>query len=947
MYNTVVAIDLETTGADPLQDQIIEIGAAIYKGGIITAKFSELAKNEIPMIPAIIKLTGITPEMLEDKPPLEHILQKFLDFLPADAICIAHNANFERSFLRKATENHFNNIVIDTVGLSRICYPELESHSLACLCEYLNITNESAHRALSDCVTLAKIWQKLIDRLYTLPLPVVREMNYLLAAHPTNPYCTLFRKLEAEIVENNFGRTEDSLAEVFELNDIKLQTLDNIDDKSDWVKLDRRKIEWVFEEGGFLEKTFEQFEPRTGQIKMSGEVVDAFNDAGHLLVEAGTGTGKSLAYLVPSVIWARENKVPVVISTNTKNLQSQLFEKDIPFVKNTLGIDFKAAIIKGRGNYLCIRKLLYVLKQAEYELDIDERLVMVTVLSWAAWTTTGDISDNIVTGRPGFFKTWAKMSCAGDDCLGRGCRHYKRCFLWKARARALEAEIIIANHSLVFADMNMRSPNLPPYAQIVFDEAHNLEDAATSHLSVEISPIRVNIILGRLIHRGRKKQRSGLLPSILDKVMHAAGLSDSIRDRIIDNLNMLPSVFDNAEAAAEVLFSVIDDIRLATGTQSSLRFFHDRMDPQQWDAVYEAQKEFIALLSKIMHTLSEIIDDLKEAEDAQIDYQREFVRDMEFSIQSLREFSEDLVFTLTADNSDYVYWIEKISNKPGNVKLIAAPIEVGALLYDQIYSRKRSVIFASATMSIRGKFDFIKRRTGIALIPKDKYTEYDAGSPFDYQKQCLVAVPTFLPEPGEKGKDFSSELAYLLSDVYKDTKGRGMALFTSYEMLRRSYEILNEELLGDGIEILAQGMSGSRKNITAIFKRDLHSVLLGTHSFWEGVDVVGEALSCLTIARLPFAVFTEPLIEARCQKIEAEGGNAFIHYSVPNAIIKFRQGFGRLIRHKGDRGVVLIADRRIVSKRYGKTFKDALPCKTYTYDNKDKMMKDIHSFLGL
>ncbi len=946
MYDTVVAIDLETTGADPLKDQIIEIGAAVYKNGIITATFSELAKNEIPMIPAIIKLTGITPEMLEDKPPLNNIIDKFLDFLPEGAICIAHNANFERTFLKKATNNRFDNIVVDTVGLSRICFPELESHSLACLCDYLEVSNESAHRALSDCITLAKVWQILINKLYTLPLPVIGEINYLLASHPTNPYCNLFRKLEAEVIEKNFGHNESSIADIFEINDFKIPSFDNIDDKDDWVKLDRKKVEWVFEEGGFLEEAFDSFEPRSGQVNMTGEVVDAFNNGSHLLVEAGTGTGKSLAYLVPSVIWARENNVPVVISTNTKNLQTQLYEKDIPFVKNTLGIDFKAAIIKGRGNYLCIRKLLYVLKQADYELDIEERLQMVTVLSWAAWTETGDISDNIVTGRPGFFKTWAKMSCAGDDCLGRACKHYKRCFLWKARAKALNAEIIIANHSLVFSDMNMRSPNLPPYAQIIFDEAHNLEDAATSHLSVEISPLRVSIILGRLVHKGRKNNRSGLLPSIQDKVLNAV-IEETIKGRILDNLSILPDVFDNAEAAADALFSEIDTIRHSGSNFGSLRFFAQRMDPDKWLPSFEAQKELLTLLAKIMHTLDYLIEDLKEVEDSTLEYHREFIRDLEYSAQAVREFSDDLVFTMNADNEEYVYWIEKISNKPGNVKLIAAPIEVGALLHDQLYSRKRSVVFASATMSVRGSFDYIKKRTGINLIAKDRYSELDAGSPFDYPKQCLVVIPTFLPEPGERGKDFSAELAYLLADVYRETHGRGMALYTSYEMLRTSYEILNEELLGDGIEILAQGMSGSRKNITSIFKRDLHSVLLGTHSFWEGVDVVGETLSCLTIARLPFAVYTEPLIEARCQKIEAEGGNAFIHYSIPNAIIKFRQGFGRLIRHKGDRGVVIIADRRIISKRYGKTFKDSLPCSTYVYENKDKMMKDIQSFLGL
>ena len=850
------------------------------------------------------------------------------------------------SFLKKATNNNFNNIVIDTVGLSRICYPELESHSLACLCEYLEVVNDSAHRALSDCTTLLKVWQEMQNKLQTLPLPIVAEINYLLAAHPTNPYCKLFRTLESHIITNNFGKTENRLEGIFKNYTFSKPEHDNVLDKEDWVRLDRKKIEWVFDEGGFLEKNFENFEHRDGQINMAGEVVDAFNSQKHLLVEAGTGTGKSLAYLVPSVIWARENNVPVVISTNTKNLQTQLFEKDIPFVKETLGIDFKAAIIKGRGNYLCIRKLLYVLKQADYELDLDERLQMVTVLSWAAWTQTGDISENIVTGRPGFFKTWAKMSCSGEDCLGRGCKHYSRCFLWKARNKAMNAEVVIANHSLVFAELNMRSPNLPPYAQIVFDEAHNLEDAATSHLSIEISPLRIGIILGRLVHKGRRKHRSGLLPSILDKVQ-SAKINKPLQEKLITNLTNLPEVFDHAEVAANLFFSEVDNLRKNSGEAINLRFMAERIDLEKWQVIFDAKEELLIHLARGLHSLEYLVDDLKEIEEDFLEYHREFIRDLEFSILTMREFSEDLVFTLNADNPDYVYWIERISNKSGNVKIIAAPIEVGRLLYDQLYSRKRSIIFASATMSINGKFNYIKKRIGINFISQENYIEYDAGSPFDFPKQCLVMVPSFLPEPAEKGKDFASELAYLLAEVYRCTQGRAMSLYTSYEMLRRSYEILNNELLGDGIEILAQGMSGSRKNITSIFKRDLHSVLLGTHSFWEGVDVIGETLSCLSIARLPFAVFTEPLIEARCQKIESEGGNAFIHYSIPNAIIKFRQGFGRLIRHKGDRGVVIIADRRIISKRYGKSFQNALPCKTHIYNNRDKLLDDISYFLGL
>lgn len=945
LYDTIVAIDLETTGADPYNDQIIEIGAAIYKDGKVTDTFSKLAKNEIEMSAPIIKLTGITPQMLEDQPPLENILDEFLTFLPEDAICIAHNASFERSFLTRATKNKFKNTVVDTVGLSRICFPELESHSLTCLCEFLKIKPDDVHRALSDCETLLQVWQAIIEKLLTLPLAIVAEINFLLAVHNKHPYFELFRKLEAEIISTNFGKHTSKINEVYESLDIKMQPPEEVSDKEDWTRLDRGKIEWIFKEGGFLEKSFENFEPRPGQVDMAGEVVTAYNDSKHLLVEAGTGTGKSLAYLIPSVIWARENSVPVVISTNTKNLQAQLYEKDIPFVKETLGIDFKAAILKGRSNYLCLRKLFYVLRQAEHELDSEERMQLATVLSWSVWTKTGDISENIVSGRPGFFKTWAKMSCTGEECMARGCKQYNKCFLWKARLKALQAQVIIANHSLVFADLNATNPNLPPYAQIVFDEAHNLEDAATSHLSTEVSPLKFGIMTGRMVRKNRKKKNSGLIPSIIDKVK-SARIEEELKNQLLDNAEKIPLLMEEAEAAGEHFFEEVEILLKTSKARSSLRYCPERKREQQWEGVDHAKKEMCAALAGVMHTAGNLQDDIKDCDEDLLEYKREFSRDLIAAIQSIKEFTEDVEFVLEAGNNEYVYWIERASNKPGNVKLIGAPISVGQLLHDQLYAKRRSIIFCSATMSVKNNFKFLKKRLGINLVDKDRLTEFDAGTPFDFPKQCQVMVPSFLPEPGERGKDYSTELAELMAEVFRRTNGRGMTLFTSYEMLRRSYEILNERFLGEGIEILAQGMSGSRKNITSIFKRDIHSVLLGTHSFWEGVDVVGEALSCLSIARLPFGVFTDPLIEARCEQTESEGENAFMNFSLPSAVIRFRQGFGRLIRHKSDRGIVIIADRRIIAKRYGKMFQDSIPCPTNVYNDKEKMLEDIADFLG-
>lgn len=944
LYETVVAIDLETTGPDPFTDQIIEIGAAVYRGGQVVDTFSELAAATATMAAPIIKLTGISPEMLEGKPPLQEVIARFMAFLPADALCIAHNATFERSFLGRATGQKFNHIVLDTVGLSRICFPELESHSLACLSDYLGFVPDTTHRALDDCRTLLNLWALLLERAEKIPPAVIGEINYLLASHQNHPFRDFFRRLEADALTRNFGHAG-RIEDIFPAEEQKPPVQESISDKEDWVKLDRAKVEWVFQEGGFLEKSFENFEPRAGQVEMAGDVVEAFNNGRHLLVEAGTGTGKSLAYLIPAVIWARENGVPVVISTNTKNLQSQLFDKDIPFVKKALGIDFKAAIIKGRSNYLCVRKLLYLLRQAESELDAEERMQMVTILTWAAGTDTGDISENIVTGRPGFWALWAKLSTSGEDCLGRACRHYRRCFLRKARNRALSAQIVVANHSLVFAELNTKSPNLPEYAQIVFDEAHNLEDAATRHLSIEVSPQRLEIAAGRLLRSGRKGSLTGLIPSIIEKLT-SANIPEDLRAQALRHAEHLPELLAAVDVPAQGFFGEIDILRKSANDASSLRFCPERRREQLWGPVDLARQNLCAALAEVMHTCGHLLADLKEAPEEAFEYQREFIRDLESVVSWLRELTEDMEFVLSAANPDYVYWIERAGNKPGNVRVVAAPTAVGALLHDQLYARKRSVIFSSATMSVRGSFDFLDKRLGIDLIDRARLCQKDVGSPFDYPKQTLVLVPSFLPEPGERGRDYTAELSLLMAEVFRCTRGRALGLFTSYDMLRRSYEMLHNELLGDGIEILAQGQSGSRKNITAVFKRDINSVLLGTHSFWEGVDVVGEALSCLVIARLPFAVFTDPIIEARCERVEAEGGNAFMGYSLPSAVIRFKQGFGRLIRHKNDRGVVIVADRRIVAKKYGRWFQDSLPCKTLVYNDRDKFIRDIVDFLG-
>ena len=952
MYETVIAIDLETTGTDPLSDRIMEFGAVVMQNGAVTSQFNELVRvQEVPPL-AVQRLTGITPDMLSDARPLDAVLPDFMKFLdrPGDVLYIAHNAAFDREFLVSATKGAFEHRMLDTVGLARIVFPMLPSHSLGFLAEKLNLPPSAAHRALADCETELHLWNALVTAALELPLELVAQLNYLIAPFSAHPFHNFFQRLEVEVFSNKFssGARAASLADLFKSHkELIERKRDTIDFDRTHGTLDAAQLCGMLKSGGTVAENLKSYEERTGQLDMVRNVVDAFNTDKHLLVEAPTGIGKSMAYLLPAILFAKQEGWPVVISTNTKNLQQQLFEKDIPLITAAMGIDCKAALIKGRGNYLCLRKLLYVLHAIQSELDREERMQMLVLMSWAARTETGDISECVLSGRPNFGGLWAKLRTLGDECAGRGCSTYHRCFLRRARALSLGADVVVANHALVFAELNMESSVLPEYRHVVFDEAHNLEGVATDHLSVEISHSRLLQICLRLFRTRRgKKGGTGLVPGILFNLnADACTAPEDLAKSAVDRATSLMNSVDGAIASLEPFFIELGRQFSGRG-DDKIRFSAGAKLPRHWATIMTTKESMVAALAGVMRGIEALVEIMAEIPSGTVPYLRDSQRELEAVGLWIKEAIGDVEFVLAGTEANYVYWIEPASQANGGALAMAAPISVAELLNDQVYSRKRSCIFSSATLSVRDSFDFIESRLGINKIAAERLLTLRAPTPFNYDEQCLVLVPTFLEEPTGGNAEYEKGISRLMAEVYRRTQGRGLMLFTSYSMLQACHEKLMEEMRGDGYLLLAQGMSGSREQITATFIRDIHSILLGTHSFWEGVDVVGESLSCLTIARLPFSVFKDPVFEARCEQLEAAGQDAFMNYSVPMAVIRFRQGFGRLIRSRNDRGIVIIGDRRVFTKRYGRVFLDSLPTKATAIRSPVEMLVAVDDFFN-
>jgi len=908
---SIVALDIETTGLDPEKDAIIEIGVVRFRDHRIEDEWSTLVNPARHISPFITQLTGITDQMVVQAPGIREILPTLVEFA-GNAPILGQNIRFDLSFLRKYGILR-NNTTLDTYEMAAVLMPNAGRYNLGALTQALGVLYPATHRALDDARATRGVFLRLYEEALAMPLALLAEIIRL--SEPIEwggswPFRMALRARSKELVSADSIR-HSYYGPLFE--DQPERALAPLQPLEEYIGLDLDEAAAVLEPGGVFAHHFEQFEYRPQQVEMLRSIAEALSEGRHLMVEAGTGTGKSMAYLIPAALWAVQNNDRVVISTNTINLQDQLINKDIPDLRRALGIDLHAAVLKGRSNYMCPRRLESLRKHGPETAD--EMRVLGKVLVWLQGTHTGDRAELNLNG-PGDRQVWMRISAEDEGCTSETClkRTGGACPAYRARQAAQSAHILVVNHALLLADVATGNRVLPDFSHLILDEAHHLEDATTNALSYHVTLTDVERLLKQL-----GGPNSGLLGWTLSATQGSLAPSEyaivsHLVQRITDHAFHFQNTIHQFFTGLNHFFSEQREGRPVNSYAQQERILPATRTQPNWSEVESVWDEAQHSLQPLLDLLGQLAQGIADIQKKLAEEDEELYSGLANQYRLLDEFNQNMNALVFEPARDRIYWAETQANgyQPS---LHAAPLHIGEMMQRHLWQEKISVILTSATLTAAGEFNYLRGR-----LNAEDADELALGSPFDYESAALLYLINDIPEPTDRnGHQRAVENG--LIRLCRATGGRTLVLFTSYDQLKRTAQAISPVLARDEILVYEQGEGASAHTLLETFRTTERAVLLGTRSFWEGVDVPGEALSVLVIVKLPFDVPSDPIVAARSETFE----DPFNQYSLPEAILRFRQGFGRLIRTQFDRGVVAVFDRRILTKRYGRLFLDSLP----------------------
>ncbi|HID64182.1 MAG TPA: hypothetical protein EYP49_15795, partial [Anaerolineae bacterium] len=833
MNRIYVALDLETTGLRPEHDAIIEIGAVKFRQNEVLETWSSLINPQRRIPHKITQLTGITQAEANQAPTLSSVISSLRSFVK-DYPLVGHNVPFDLGFLKR--HNLFlNNPAIDTFELASILLPHAARYSLGTLADALGITFPTRHRALDDALATKDLFLGLLQQASQLDLSVIREISRL-AARSDWSLKPVFQDLERNKVRFAFTGSigqqlmakgaldgEGSLSLLFAQKEDGEEK--PLQPKAERKLLDVDSLAAMLEEGGDFSGKFPGYEYRPQQVEMLRAVAEAFNRRRHLLVEAGTGTGKSIAYLLPAAHFAVQNGERVVISTNTINLQDQLFLKDIPDLQRILPFEFKAALLKGRSNYICLRRLA-ALRHTGHS-SIDELRVLAKVLVWLPSTMTGDQAELFLPTLEERL-IWNRICSDSENCLAERCtfRQEGKCFFYRARQRAEGAHLIVVNHALLLSDVAVENRVLPEYRYLIVDEAHHLEDATTRQLSFEVNLRSVQRLLSELSQRPGPRRYAGYLAEVMARCRR--GLPEAIGRELE---SYIEDLHQEVEAAERSLYQFFDTLSLFLKEHSRPAGEYDqrirltsglRVQPA-WADVEIAGDNFSVHLFKLGDGLKRLYSGLGDLEGYDIPDYEDLLQELLGYHQRLEDLREQLDTLIAQPSSGGIYWVE-VAAKDEKLSLHAAPLHIGHLVERHLLTPKECVVLTSATLCTDGDFSFIKER-----LNAWEAQEVAVGSPFDYANSTLLYLVDDIPEPNQPYYQKAVERALIA--LCQATRGRTLVLFTSYSQLRNTSRAITRPLAEHDIVVFQQGDGSSRRQLLENFRTTPRSVLLGTRSF--------------------------------------------------------------------------------------------------------------------